>query len=200
MFPNYPGGHGAYQDFVVRGPRDHYAGPTQLPSGLLDIVERFWQKDLTGVNTIMREVYSPFGPRPRSACCMLRSYLLSIELHFSVTKWVDQMRRVNTFFNGAVVCVWFFIPFFPLIAILLLLPPNLLLALEPDKSERLYYTVIVNITGRWDRLNFTVPVTCGVSCSPERGDFRHSRYTSLWKAWFSRRRSCWRWTDPDPLG
>ena len=85
MFPNYPGGHGAYQDFVVRRLRDHYADPTQLPSGLLDIAERFWQKDLTGVNTIMRKVYSPFGPKPRPACCMLRSILLSVELHFSVT-------------------------------------------------------------------------------------------------------------------
>ena len=97
MFPNYPGGHEAYQDFVVRQLRDHYADPTQLPSGLLDIAERFWQKDLTSVNNLMRDVYSPFGPRPRPACCMLRSYLLSIALHFSVTKWVDQMRTVPTY-------------------------------------------------------------------------------------------------------
>lgn len=70
----------AYQDFVVREPREHYADPAQLPVGLLDIAERFWQKDLTGVNTIMREVYSPFGLRPRPARCMPRSVLLSIEL------------------------------------------------------------------------------------------------------------------------
>jgi hypothetical protein len=97
MFPNYPGGHEAYQDFVVRRMRDHYANPAELPSGLLDIAERFWRKDLTGVNAIMRGVYSPFGPRPRPACCMLRSYLLSIALHFSVTKWVDQMRIVPAY-------------------------------------------------------------------------------------------------------
>ena len=97
MFPNYPGGHGAYQDFVVRQMREHYANPAELPSGLLDIAERFWRKDLTGVNTIMQGVYSPFGPRPRPACCMLRSYLLSIALHFSVTKWVDQMRTVPAY-------------------------------------------------------------------------------------------------------
>ena len=97
MFPNYPGGHVAYQDFVVRRLQEHYADPAQLPDGLLDIAERFWQKDLTEVNTIMRGVYSPFGPRPRPACCMLRSILLSIELHFSVTKWVDQMRTVPAY-------------------------------------------------------------------------------------------------------
>lgn len=97
MFPNYPGGHEAYQGFVVRRMRDHYANPAELPSGLLDIAERFWRKDLTGGNTIMRGVYSPFGPRPRPACCMLRSYLLSIALRFSVTKWVDQMRMVPAY-------------------------------------------------------------------------------------------------------
>ena len=45
----------------------------------------------------MRDVYSPFGLRPRPACCMLRSFLLSIELRFSVTKWVDQMRTVPAY-------------------------------------------------------------------------------------------------------
>ena len=98
MFPNYPGGHGAYQDFVVQRLRDHYADPTELPSDLLDIAERFWRKDLTGVNTLMQSVYSPFGPRPRPACCMLRSYLLSIALKIpSYTDWVDQLRIVPAY-------------------------------------------------------------------------------------------------------
>lgn len=98
MFPNYPGGHRAYQDFVVKGLRDHYSNPAELPSGLLDIAERFWRKDLTGVNTLMRDVYSPFGPRPRPACCMLRSYLLSIALKVpSYTEWVDQLRTVPAY-------------------------------------------------------------------------------------------------------
>lgn len=97
MFPNYPGGHAAYQEFVVKGLRDHYANPAELPGELLDIAERLWRKDLTGINTALRDVYSPFGPRPRPACCMLRSYLLSIELRFSVTKWVDQMRTVPAY-------------------------------------------------------------------------------------------------------
>lgn len=98
MFPCYPGGHEAYQDFVVRHLRDHYADPAELPSDLLDIAERFWRKDLTGVNTLMREVYSPFGPRPRPACCMLRSYLLSIALNVpSYTDWVDMLRTVPAY-------------------------------------------------------------------------------------------------------
>ena len=97
MFPNYPGGHAAYQEFVVKGLRDHYANPAELPSGFLETAERFWRKDLTGVNTLMRDAYSPSGPRPRPACCMLRSYLLSSALHFSITKWVDQMRLVPAY-------------------------------------------------------------------------------------------------------
>lgn len=83
MFPNYSGGHKAYQDFVVRQLRDHYADPTQLPSGLLDIAERFWQKDLTGVNNLMRDVYSPFGPRPRPAYC--KAQMVTFALLFAQT-------------------------------------------------------------------------------------------------------------------
>ncbi len=87
MFPNYPGGHEAYQDFVVRRMRDHYANPAELPSGLLDIAERFWRKDLTGVNATMRGVYSPFGPRPRPACCTAK---------LLVDQAVSQLRAAST--------------------------------------------------------------------------------------------------------
>ena len=97
MFPNYPGGHETYQKFVVKGLRDHYTNPAELLSGLLDIAERLWRKDLTGVNAALRSVYSPFGPRPKSVYCVLCSYLLSIALHFSVTKWVDQLRTVPAY-------------------------------------------------------------------------------------------------------
>ena len=48
MLPIYPGGHVAYQNFVVEQLRNHYANPAELPDALLDIAERFWEKDLTG--------------------------------------------------------------------------------------------------------------------------------------------------------
>ncbi len=35
MYPNYPSGHGACQDFVVRGLRNHYVDPAELPGNLL---------------------------------------------------------------------------------------------------------------------------------------------------------------------
>jgi len=41
MFPIYPGGHAAYQKFVVEKLRNHYAYPADLPDELLDIAEYF---------------------------------------------------------------------------------------------------------------------------------------------------------------
>ena len=56
MLPIYPGGHVAYQNFVVEQLRNHYANPAELPDALLDIAERFWEKDLTGVDTLMQAI------------------------------------------------------------------------------------------------------------------------------------------------
>lgn len=98
MLPIYPGGHAAYQNFVVEQLRDHYSNPADLPDSLLDIAERFWEKDLTGVDTLMQGCYSRFGPNPRPPSCMLRSVLLSIALGFpSYTKWVEQMKTVPAY-------------------------------------------------------------------------------------------------------
>lgn len=80
MLPIYPGGHVAYQNFVVEQLRNHYANPAELPDRLLDIAERFWEKNLTGIDTLMQECYSRFGPKPRPPSCILRSVLLSITL------------------------------------------------------------------------------------------------------------------------
>ena len=80
MLPIYPGGHVAYQNFVVEQLRNHYANPAELPDSLLDIAERFWEKNLTGIDTLMQECYSRFGPKPRPPSCILRSVLLSITL------------------------------------------------------------------------------------------------------------------------
>jgi hypothetical protein len=66
-----------------------------LPTDILNIAERFWLKDLTEVDSIMKNSYSSFGPKPRTPSCMLRSYLLSLALNIpSYTKWVNMMRTV----------------------------------------------------------------------------------------------------------
>jgi hypothetical protein len=78
--------------------RNHYANPADLPDTLLDIAERFLLKDLTGVDALMRECYSLFGPEPRPPSCMLRSMMLSIALGYpSYTKWVEQMKTVPAY-------------------------------------------------------------------------------------------------------
>lgn len=98
MLPIYPGGHAAYQNFVVEQLRNHYANPADLPDTLLDIAERFWLKDPTGVDALMRECYSRFGPEPRPPSCMPRSMMLSIALGYpSYTKWVEQMKTVPAY-------------------------------------------------------------------------------------------------------
>ena len=48
-----------------------------------DIIERFWNLDLSFTDTFMTDKYSKFGPAPRTPSCMQRSYLLSID--FKVT-------------------------------------------------------------------------------------------------------------------
>ena len=48
-----------------------------------DIIERFWNLDLSFTDTFMADKYSKFGPAPRTPSCMQRSYLLSID--FKVT-------------------------------------------------------------------------------------------------------------------
>lgn len=98
MLPKYPGGHAAYQKFVVEQLHNYYDDPADLPGHLLDIAERLWEKDLTEVDTLMQDCYSRFGPTPRPSSCMLRSALLSIAVGISsYSKWVEQMRIVPAY-------------------------------------------------------------------------------------------------------
>lgn len=53
MLPIYPGGHAAYQNFVVEQIRNHYANPADLPDTLLDIAERFPLLDYSVIRAIL---------------------------------------------------------------------------------------------------------------------------------------------------
>lgn len=98
MLPSYPGGHPTYQNSVVEQLRNHYANSAKLPDTLLDIAERFWEKDLTGVDTLIQQCYSRFGAKLRPPSCILRSVLLPIALGYkSYTKWVEQMKTVPAY-------------------------------------------------------------------------------------------------------
>ena len=47
MLPNISGGHTAYQNFVVTNLRKYYPNPDALARSTWDIIERFWNLELS---------------------------------------------------------------------------------------------------------------------------------------------------------
>ena len=93
MLPVNSGGHSAYQDFVTENLRKYYPNPNALPRATWDIIERFWNLDLSYTDELLRDKYSIFGPKPRTPSCMQRSYLLSIDFKVdSITDWATQLK------------------------------------------------------------------------------------------------------------
>lgn len=93
MLPVNTGGHSAYQDFVAHNLRKYYPNPDKIARSTWDIIERFWNLDLSYTDEILRNKYSIFGPKPRTPSCMQRSYLLSIVFKVSsLTDWAAQLK------------------------------------------------------------------------------------------------------------
>ena len=93
MLPVNTGGHSAYQNFVVDNLRKYYPDPDAIPRAAWDIIDRFWNLDLSYTDEMMKSKYSVFGPRPRTPSCMQRSYLLSIDFKTtSITDWAAQLK------------------------------------------------------------------------------------------------------------
>jgi hypothetical protein len=93
MLPVNCGSHTDYQNFVVKNLRKYYPDPDALSRATWDIIDRFWNLDLSYTDELMRSKYSPFGPKPRTPSCMQRSYLLSIAFKVtSITEWVAQLK------------------------------------------------------------------------------------------------------------
>ena len=93
MLPVNTGGHSTYQNFVVENLRKYYPNPDALSCSTWDIIDRFWNLDLSYTDELMRSRYSVFGPRPRTPSCMQRSYLLSIDFKVtSLTDWAAQLK------------------------------------------------------------------------------------------------------------
>ena len=93
MLPVITGGHTAYQNFVALNLRKYYPDPDSLPRSTWDIIDRFWNLDLSYTDELLRPRYSVFGPKPRTPSCMQRSYLLSIDFKVdSLTNWVAQLK------------------------------------------------------------------------------------------------------------
>ena len=59
--------------------RKYYPNPNALARSTLDIIDRFWNLDLSFIDTFMTDKYPKFNPAPRTSSCMQHSYLLSID-------------------------------------------------------------------------------------------------------------------------
>lgn len=93
MLPVNYGSHADYQNFVVTNLRKYYPNPDSLAKSTWDIIERFWNLDLSKTDTILVDKYSKFGPAPRTPSCMQHSYLLSIDFKVtSITEWAAQLK------------------------------------------------------------------------------------------------------------
>ena len=86
MKPVNVGGHSAYQNRVLTQLRKYYHDAvSSLSSSTWQILEKFWSLDLSGVDTLMQDRYSVFGPQPRFPSDMLRAILVSVE--FKITSY-----------------------------------------------------------------------------------------------------------------
>ena len=93
MLPVNCGCHADYQNFVVTDLRKYYPNPDALARDTLDIIDRFWNLDLSYTDEMMKYKYSKFGPSPRTPSCMQRAYLLSIDFKVtSITEWAAQLK------------------------------------------------------------------------------------------------------------
>ena len=95
MKPYNPGGHSAYQDRVLAQLRKYYPDAvSSLPASTWAVMEKFWNLDLSGMDSLMADRYSDFGHAPRLPSDMLRSILLSVEFKVtSYTRWAADLKE-----------------------------------------------------------------------------------------------------------
>lgn len=58
MLPVNSGGHTAYQNFVTENLRKYYPDPNALARSTWDIIERFWNLDLSYTDELLADKYS----------------------------------------------------------------------------------------------------------------------------------------------
>ena len=95
MKPVNVGGHSAYQERVLTQLRNYYPNAANsLPSSTWQILEKFWNLDLSQVDELMKDRYSVFGPEPRLPSDMLRAILVSVEFKItSYTKLASDLKE-----------------------------------------------------------------------------------------------------------
>ena len=58
------GGHSAYQDRVLTQLRKYYPNAASLSSSTWQVIDKFWNLNLSQVDELMKDRYSVFGPEP----------------------------------------------------------------------------------------------------------------------------------------
>jgi len=93
------GGHTAYQDRVLAQLRKYYPdADTSLDPATWEVMDQFWNLDLSAVDQIMQNRYSLFSPQPRLPSDMLRSYLLSMKFKVpSLTSWASSLKQYHLY-------------------------------------------------------------------------------------------------------
>lgn len=92
--PINPNGHIGYQKSVVSLLKQYYSDANcRFSPSIWKTIDSFFNLDLSGVDIIMSDRYSVFGPRPRLPSCMLRSMLLS--LVFKKTSFTDRSAELK---------------------------------------------------------------------------------------------------------
>ncbi|MGN0243921.1 MAG: hypothetical protein ACI4CT_07670 [Lachnospiraceae bacterium] len=56
MLPFNPGGHADYLDFIFNQLHKYYPNPDSLPRDTREIIEHFYQKDLSHVDEMLKDV------------------------------------------------------------------------------------------------------------------------------------------------
>jgi hypothetical protein len=93
LLPVNLGGHAAYQEFLLDQIPKYYPDPSFIPSDIRKAMDRFWYKDLSLVDDLMKDRYSRLGAPSRLPSDMLRSMLLAAHFHVnSFTKWAAQLK------------------------------------------------------------------------------------------------------------
>jgi hypothetical protein len=93
LLPVNLGGHAAYQEFLLDQIPKYYPDPSFIPSDIRKAMERFWYKNLSLVDDLMKDRYSRLGVPSRLPSDMLCSMLLAAHFHVkSFTKWAAQQK------------------------------------------------------------------------------------------------------------
>ena len=93
MLPVNSGSHTAYQNFLLDHLHKYYPVPDSISHSIWNIIDRFWNLDLSFADEFMQDKCSVFGPKLRTPSCMQRSFLLSIDFKVtSLTDWAAQLK------------------------------------------------------------------------------------------------------------